>query len=85
MTFDSSGTLYIVEGNAHQVSRWRTDWNETECILACNNGVLGTLPNQLNNPERIQMDALGNLIVSDTVNHRIQKCFLLDNSPCGKY
>jgi sugar lactone lactonase YvrE len=83
LKFDSAGTLYIVEGNRNQVSRWRSDWNRTECILACNNGVSGTSAAQLNSPERVEMDSFGNLIISDTVNHRIQKFFLIDNSPCG--
>ncbi len=44
---------------------------------------LGDASNQLNGPTSFAFDNDGNLYVSDSVNHRIQKLILLGNSPCS--
>ncbi|CAF1073241.1 unnamed protein product [Adineta steineri] len=67
---DSSGTLYIADGNNHRVQRWPLNAISGTTIVGT--GTSGTAANQLNVPEQILFDKYNNLLVADRYNNRIQ-------------
>ncbi|CAF4123060.1 unnamed protein product [Adineta steineri] len=66
---DSSGALYIADGNNNRVQRWLQNASSGTTIIG---GTLGTATNQLNFPETVLFDKYGNLLVVDRGNNRIQ-------------
>ncbi|CAF0891836.1 unnamed protein product [Adineta steineri] len=67
---DSSGTLYIADGNNNRIQRWLPNATNGTTIAG---GTQGTASNQLNVPEQILFDKYQNLLVADRVNNRIQR------------
>ncbi|CAF4187301.1 unnamed protein product, partial [Adineta steineri] len=67
---DSSGTLYISDGNNNRVQRWPLNAISGTTIVGT--GTSGTAANQLNVPEQILFDRYHNLLVADRYNNRIQ-------------
>ncbi|CAF4162948.1 unnamed protein product, partial [Adineta steineri] len=66
---DSSGTLYIADGDNNRVQRWLQNASSGTTIVG---GTKGTASNQLHFPEQILFDKYNNLLVSDRSNNRIQ-------------
>ena len=52
------------------------------CVIGCNTGP-GSASNQLTYPPAMGFDSYGNIFVTDTNNHRVQK-FVLSFNSCGK-
>jgi DNA-binding beta-propeller fold protein YncE len=72
--------IYVADTENHRIVRWMIgnySANGT-CIVGCT-GESGISANMLNKPKDFKFDSNGNLIVSDTYNHRIQKFDLLNN------
>ena len=63
--------MYISDKSAHRVVKWKPGANEG-VVIAGGNGD-GSSDNQLSDPQGLYLDNDGNLYVSDTRNHRIQK------------
>ena len=63
--------MYISDKSAHRVVKWKPGANEG-VVIAGGNGD-GSSDNQLSDPQGVYLDNDGNLYVSDTRNHRIQK------------
>ena len=70
--YDSaSNSLFISNYGCHTIVSWvlgATSWT----LIAGTNTVAGMLPNTLNSPTGIHIDSMGNVYVTDTMNHRIQ-------------
>ncbi|CAF1136291.1 unnamed protein product [Adineta steineri] len=56
--------------------------NGFRCLFGCYGK--GSQSNQLSNPSSLSFDSYGNIFVTDSLNHRIQK-FLSMKDSCGKY
>jgi DNA-binding beta-propeller fold protein YncE len=72
--------IYVADTRNHRIVRWilgNYSANGT-CIVDCT-GQSDIFANMLNKPKDFKFDSKGNLIVSDTHNHRIQKFDLLNN------
>ncbi|CAF4109790.1 unnamed protein product [Adineta steineri] len=66
---DSEKYLFIVDlGNSRIVS---SGLNGFRCLIGCYGG--GSQSNQLNQPFSLSFDRSGNIFITDTSNHRIQK------------
>ena len=63
--------MYISDKSAHRVVKWKPGANEG-IVIAGGNGD-GSSDNQLSDPQGLYLDNNGNLYVSDTRNHRVQK------------
>ena len=80
VVLDADDFLYIVDrGNSRVI---RVGQGDYQCIAGCLK-TNGLTPYELNRPESIRFDSLGNIYIADTDNHRIQKFILFTNS-CGK-
>ena len=77
---DGAGYLFIVDQFHFRVVG--SGPNGFRCVVGCSQKN-GTAPNQLFYPFGLSFDSYGNLFVSDSHNHRIQK-FLLANNNCSK-
>jgi len=74
--FDRAGTLYVVDSANHRVLRMTTAYVQ----VVAGNGVPGDSGDggpaksaQLNMPAACALDSLGNLFITDTMNHRVRK------------
>ena len=77
---DGAGYLFIVDQAHCRVVG--SGPNGFRCVVGCS-GKNGSVANRLNWPFGLSFDSHGNLFVSDSHNHRIQK-FLLANNNCSK-
>lgn len=80
VTLDGNGYIYITVYGYHRIIR--SGVNGLECIVGCS-GTNGPESDQLTLPTSLSFDSYGNLFVTDSGNHRIQKFDLLTDS-CGK-
>jgi len=77
---DADDYLFIVDyGNSRIIGSGPTGFR---CVVGCS-GNSGSVSNQLNYPQSLAFDSLGNLFVVDQNNNRIQK-FLLTTGSCSK-
>ena len=77
---DGAGYLFIVDQAHCRVVG--SGPNGFRCVVGCS-GKNGSVANRLNWPFGLSFDSYGNLFVSDSHNHRIQK-FSLANNNCSK-
>ncbi|CAF1266207.1 unnamed protein product [Adineta ricciae] len=78
---ERTGVVFVVDTFNERIQRWLPDALQGETIVGDSDS---TSPfNQLKGPTSMAFDSDGNLYVSDSLNHRIQKYALLDNSPCS--
>lgn len=70
--YDSaSNSLFISNYGCHTIVLWvvgATSWT----LIAGTNAVAGMSPTALSSPAGIHLDSMGNVYVTDTLNHRIQ-------------
>ena len=78
---DADGNLFIAEYNGHRIVG--SGPRGFRCIIACT-GTSGSAPDQLNYPAGLSFDSVGNIVVSDRSNNRVQR-FLLTRNSCGTY
>ena len=64
--------MYISDKSAHRVVQMLME-TFSKCIVCNPSNGDGSSDNQLSDPQGVYLDNDGNLIVSDTRNHRIQK------------
>ena len=84
VTVDSIGNMFIVDSRNHRIMRWEVNTTEGICITGCSTAP-GNKADQLAKPTDLTFDWKGNLLVSDTGNHRVQRFDLFINTSCGKY
>ncbi len=72
--------IYVADTGNHRIVRWILgDYSANgTCVVGCTGGS-GISANMLKKPIDFKFDDKGNLIVSDTYNHRIQKFDLVNN------
>ena len=78
---DNYGNLFVGDYSNHRVMMF--PWNSTSGtngIIVAGTGVGGTQSNQLNGPNGIFVTDDGTLYIADSVNHRIQKWIVGENS-----
>ena len=80
VTLDADENLYIVDHDSHRIVTSGLDG--FRCVIGCT-GTWGSASNQLFYPQSMAFDIYGNIFVTDTYNHRVQKFFLSFNS-CSK-
>ncbi|CAF1212464.1 unnamed protein product [Adineta steineri] len=73
---DAEKYLFILDYGTHQIVI--LDLNGFRCLVACYG--FGTQSNQLASPFSFSFDRSGNMFVTDSVNHRIQKFQYLEES-----
>ncbi len=81
IVLDADGYLFIVDQYNHRIVG--SGPNGFRCLVGCS-GSPGSESNQLNYPNAVSFDSLGNMFVIHFNNLGIQKFFLLANS-CSKY
>ena len=70
--FDSSSnSLYIANFGAHNIVRWVLGASNWTLVVGVG-GSSGSTSTLLCNPGKVILDAMGNVYVADTLNHRIQ-------------
>ncbi|CAF4106375.1 unnamed protein product [Adineta steineri] len=77
---DTEKYLFIVDQYNNRIVG--SDLNGFLCLVGCYGG--GSETNQLNGPSSLSFDRYGNIFVTDTDNHRIQKFQYIEES-CGKF
>ena len=77
VSVDISGSIYVLEETDHTVTKYAPG-SSTGVIVAGALGQQGGNANQLNYPQNLFVDAIGNIYVLDSNNQRIQK---YENSP----
>jgi DNA-binding beta-propeller fold protein YncE len=75
---DNAGTVWVADRDNNRVQRFTADGRHRE-FKALRRQHRSALPGRLNLPYDVAPDALGNLYVADTHNHRVQEF-----SPTGK-
>ena len=68
---DHLGSVYIVDGDHHQILRWYKDTTQGSIMVGGN--AKGEQANQLCHPRGLSFDSQGNLYVVDSGNDRIQR------------
>lgn len=76
MKLDSNANMFIVDNNNHRIQLYcrnstTSSYGSGRTIVGT--GTMGNNASSLNYPAGIDLDSNGNLYVSDTSNHRIQK------------
>lgn len=71
---NASGYIFITDTENHRILKW-IEGDITGITVAGNPGYVfgGSGPNQLTFPSNVFIDAAGNMYISDSNNHRIQK------------
>ncbi|CAF1517806.1 unnamed protein product, partial [Didymodactylos carnosus] len=82
VTIDGSGNVYVSDIENHRVMQWPVGSKEGR-IIAGTTGSAGTGPDQLNLPDGIQFDKMGNLYVADLANGRVQMFTIIGNDCNG--
>lgn len=77
IVLDADKYLFVVDSDNNRIIG--SDLNGFRCLVGCS-GSSGSASNQLNNPFTLCFDSYGNIFVTDSFNHRIQKFILLTNS-----
>lgn len=78
---DGRGYLFIAEEtNARVIA---SAFNRFRCIIGCSS-TLGNTSSTMIHPRSLSFDSTGNLLIADTLNHRIVKVHLTINS-CSKF
>ncbi|UJR29431.1 hypothetical protein I4U23_010643 [Adineta vaga] len=78
---DETEVIYVVDSFNERIQRWLPDALQGETIIDGSDST--DQSNQLKGPTGMAFDSDGNLYISDSLNHRIQKYVLLNNSPCS--
>ena len=81
IVLDGDGYLFVVDQMNHRVIG--SGPAGYRCVVGCSKSG-GKASNQLNQPNTMSFDSMGNIFVNDRGNTRIQK-FLLANNSCGKW
>ncbi|CAF1320742.1 unnamed protein product [Adineta ricciae] len=71
LTIDDNGSLYVSDGERHEVKRWKT--GEAEGTVVAGGNGKGDFPNQLNSPTALFVDQDHSVYVSDHHNNRVMK------------
>ncbi|CAM4802267.1 unnamed protein product [Rotaria magnacalcarata] len=77
---EETKVVYVADTLNNRVERWLPDASKGDTIAG--GFGLGDAENQFNTPNDLTFDSEGNLYVSDTWNHRIQRFHIIDNHPC---
>ncbi|CAF1400607.1 unnamed protein product [Adineta steineri] len=80
IVLDAGKYLFIADQNNYRIVR--SSLNGFRCLVGCYGE--GLQSNQLNRPFSLSLDRSGNMFVTDTSNHRIQKFQYFEES-CGKF
>ncbi|CAF0747257.1 unnamed protein product [Adineta steineri] len=80
IALDADKYLYIVDRGNDRIIR--SGPNSFRCIIGCNGE--GSQSHQLSSPTSLSFDSYGNIFITDSDNHRIQKFDFLPNS-CAKF
>ena len=81
VTLDADGYLFIVDSGRHRVVGEGP--LGFECLVGCS-GSVGSTATELNTPNSLSFDNMGNILVVDTYNNRIQQ-FMLTTGLCSKW
>ena len=77
LVLDADGHLYVVDYIHNRIIGWGP--NGYQCIAACN-GSAGSSADHMNGPFALYFDSYGNIFVTDTVNNRVQKFLIINNT-----
>ncbi|CAF1005298.1 unnamed protein product [Adineta steineri] len=72
VTIDASGAVYVADHWNNRIMRWGKNAKHGD-IIAGHRYTSGTDSNQLTGPTGLVFDEAGNLYVSDSYNHRVQR------------
>ena len=81
VVLDADGYLFIVEWSGNRIVG--SGPNGFRCVAACS-GQSGSSVTKLINPAALSFDSHGNIFVTDSSNHRVQKFHLATDS-CGEF
>ncbi|MBP2002493.1 streptogramin lyase, partial [Paenibacillus shirakamiensis] len=79
VSVDSSGNVYVADSSNHRIQKLTLStntWSEWKKV----GGGAGNGLGEFNSPNGVAVDSSGNLYVTDTFNHRIQKLTLSTNT-----
>ena len=70
VSVDASGAIYVLDGNKHSIKKFLPGAASGSVVAG---GTKGSNDNQLNEPQGLFVDSVGNMYVSDSNNRRVQK------------
>ncbi|CAF1501011.1 unnamed protein product, partial [Adineta steineri] len=69
---DNNGTLYIADSSNHRIQQWFPGASSATTVAGIT-GSSGSHLNQLNYPQSVAVDSVGNMYISDGSNYRVLK------------
>ncbi|CAF0990925.1 unnamed protein product [Adineta steineri] len=69
---DNNGTLYIADTKNHRIQKWLPGASSGTTVAGLT-GSSGSNLNQLNKPQSVVVDSIGNMYIADSHNYRVLK------------
>ncbi|MBM3276392.1 MAG: hypothetical protein FJZ00_14655, partial [Candidatus Sericytochromatia bacterium] len=87
MTIDSSGNIYFSETGGKCLLRRSNPGGTVETLLGngCGYSNATSYGAKFENPEGVLRDSAGDIIISDTGNHKLRKVFVSDGQPSNSF
>ncbi|MBI3235732.1 MAG: NHL repeat-containing protein [Bacteroidetes bacterium] len=73
IALDQAGNLYIADAQNNRVQKWAQGATYGVTVAGDKNGTAGTDSAHLKSPANIFVDVLGNIYITDNLNHRVQR------------
>ena len=82
VVLDAESNIYVVDNKGHRIIVTAGNFTLARCIIGCSS-TFGAGPSELSQPVGMSFDSEGNIYVTDSRNHRVQR-FSLETNGCGK-